>query len=301
MKVLVTGGAGFIGSHLVDSLVANNDVLVVDNLSTGSRSNVNSLARFYELDIRSTDLAILVKTEKPEVVYHLAAQASVPVSLLDPILDADINILGSLRLLESCIAAGTRKIIFSSTAAVYGTPVYLPVDEKHPLAPMSGYGLSKMTVEHYLAQFQANHRLEYTVLRYANVYGERQNTSGEGGVVSIFLDRLRQSKAPSIFGDGNQTRDFVYVKDVVNANLKATEAGNGQIINISTGQSSTVNDLFQTISGLLNISLQPIFAEPRAGDIRDSILDNRKAAQTLGWQPDYSLKSGLQSTLQNWV
>ncbi|MGE5417629.1 MAG: NAD-dependent epimerase/dehydratase family protein [Acidobacteriota bacterium] len=301
MKVLVTGGAGFIGSHLVDSLIADNDVLVVDNLSTGCRSNVNNQARFYELDIRSTDLSILVKTEQPEIIYHLAAQASVPVSLMDPILDADINIMGTLRLLESCIAAGTRKVIFSSTAAVYGAPEYLPIDEKHTLAPMSGYGLSKMTVEQYLSIFKANHGLDYTVLRYANVYGERQNTSGEGGVVSIFLDRLHQGKAPSIFGDGNQTRDFIYVKDVVKANLKATHAGSGQIINISTAQSSTVNDLFQIISGIIDVSIQPVYAEPRAGDIRDSILDNRKAADVLAWQPEYSLATGLQSTLHNWV
>jgi len=298
---VVTGGAGFIGSHLVDSLVeAGHEVAVVDNLSTGRRENLNPEARFYEMDIRSPELFRIMQEERPQVVYHLAAQPSVAVSMDDPHLDADVNIMGGIRVLQAARAAGASRVIFSSTAAVYGAPLYLPVDEAHPVLPLSGYGLAKMAVEHYIRVYCREYRMEYVICRYSNVYGERQDASGEGGVVAIFADRMLRGETPVIFGSGEQTRDFIYVGDVVQANLRAMQAGSGETLNISCGRSCTVNELYRILSDLTGYSGAPRYAPPRPGDIEHSTLANDRAVRVLGWLPVYSIRAGLEITVRNW-
>ncbi|MFZ5652589.1 MAG: NAD-dependent epimerase/dehydratase family protein [Bacillota bacterium] len=227
MKVLVTGGAGFIGSHTVDALAAAGAaVAVLDNLSAGRFENIKQNVNFYHGDLLEKDFVFhCAEKESPEVIIHLAAQASVPESLKAPDIDAGVNMLGSLHILEAARACGARKVVFASSAAVYGMPRYLPVDELHPAQPLSGYGLSKHTVERYLELYRQLYGLDYTVLRYSNVYGPRQDALGEGGVVSVFIDRIIGGKQPVIHGDGEQTRDFVYVCDVAAANLQAIDRG----------------------------------------------------------------------------
>jgi UDP-glucose 4-epimerase len=300
LKVLVTGGAGFIGSHLVDALVEDHQVVVVDNLSTGKRGNLNPAARFHQIDVRNQILADFLQEEAPEVIYHLAAQVGVATSLSDPGFDAEVNILGGLNLLQSAVKSGTRRIVYSSSAAVYGTPRYLPIDEKHSVAPLSGYGISKITMERYLEVFRLQHGLEYTVLRFANVYGPRQDAAGEGGVVAVFIDSMLKGAAPTIFDNGEQTRDFIYVQDVVSASLKTLHMDDSQILNISTGKSNSVNALFHFLASQINDNIRPVYREARTGDIRDSVLDSRKAVRLLNWRPRYDLKSGLHETLRLW-
>jgi UDP-glucose 4-epimerase len=299
MKIIVTGGAGFIASHLVDWLVQEgHDVAVLDNLSTGSPHNVNEHARFVQADLLDAAAAELIETFRPEVVYHHAAQSNVLTSLKRISYDARVNILGTVSLLERCRDAGVRKFVYASSAAVYGTPQYLPVDESHPVRPLSFYGISKHTPEHYLAAFSDLYGLEYTVLRYANVYGIRQDPKGEGGVVSIFLERLLAGMPPVIFGDGKQTRDFIYVKDVVRANAAALYAGSGGIFNVSRNEQTSVVELLRTMCGLLDRPFAPEYAPARSGDIVHSRLDNRAAMRELGWEPAYPLRDGLKETIE---
>jgi len=302
MRALVTGGAGFIGSHIVEQLLETGaEVAVLDDLSRGSLANLHPRAVLYHGDIR--DAAFVRETVRrvaPEVVFHLAAQVDVQVSVNDPGLDAAVNVGGTVNLLEACRGAGVRKLIYASSAAVYGEPAYLPLDENHPVNPLSGYGISKHTVEHYLAAYRALHGLEYTVLRYANVYGPRQDATGEGGVVAIFTDRLLRGTAPYIYGDGEQTRDFVYAGDVAAANLAAVHRGDGLVLNISTGRAVTVNRLFSLLQEVTGVFLPAVYRPPRAGDIRHSYLACAAAHRALHWRAEVPLRRGLELTVAHY-
>ncbi|AOR24753.1 NAD-dependent epimerase/dehydratase family protein [Clostridium taeniosporum] len=298
MKILITGGAGFIGSNIADLLIEeNHEIVIVDNLSQGKRENVNENARFYKCDIvNAEELELVFTIEKPEIVIHNAAQIDVQTSLKKPSLDAEVNIKGTINILECCRKFGVRKIIYPSSAAVYGNPKYLPVDEEHPINPISFYGTSKHTPEHYIKTYSRLYDIKYTIFRYANVYGIRQDPKGEGGVISIFIDKFLENKSPIIFGDGNQTRDFVYVKDVSKANLLALTNGDNKICNISTQKQNSINELFATMKDLLNSNLEAIYKQERNGDIKESSLKNEKAHKFLKWNTEYSLKEGLKET-----
>lgn len=298
MKVLVTGGAGFIGSHIVDALVGSGfRVSVADDLSTGRFENINPGVNFYRVGVESADFEEAIARERPDAVVHQAAQVDVQRSLREPLADAGINILGAINLLEACRRYNVGKVVYASSAAVYGNPAYLPVDERHPVEPQSPYGASKFGVEHYLRIYSEVYGVGYTVLRYANVYGPRQDAAGEGGVVAIFVDRLLRGDAPKIFGDGEQTRDFVFVKDVAAANLAALRRGDGMILNVSTGVGLSVNRLFHTLKKVTGSPLEPVYCPPRPGDITHSYLANDKAREALGWSPQYSLEEGLRETV----
>lgn len=298
MRILVTGGAGFIGSHLTDRLVQDgHEVTVIDNLSHGKRHQVHPLARFYEADLTGPELDGIFKACRPEAVYHHAAQINVVNSLQHPLKDADTNILGTLALLMHCRNYGVKKIVYASSAAVYGTPQYLPVDERHPVKPLSFYGISKHSPEHYIEAFSGLYNIDYTILRYANVYGPRQDPAGEGGVISIFLNKLAKGEAPVIFGDGHQTRDFIYVKDVVSANIAALAKGSGQLLNVSCNRPTSVNELLELLRSLTGIKAVAAYKPAMPGDIRHSVLSNEAAMSALSWSPQYSVEEGLKDTL----
>ncbi len=295
MKVLVTGGCGFIGSHIVDGLVAlGHTVAVADNLSTGNIANLNPAAKFYEVDIRSAEFRAAVEEFAPEVIYHEAAQIDIQKSIKDSAFDAETNVVGTVKVLEAVRDFGVKKIIYASSAAVYGNPEYLPVDENHPKAPMSFYGISKFTPEYYIKTFSDMYGFKYTILRYANVFGVRQDPKGEGGVVSIFTDKLLRGETPIIFGDGEQTRDFVYVGDIAGANLAALTKGDNEIINVSTCKKTTVNELVDIMSGG---KVKAEYRDARAGDILHSYLDNTKLRTILGYEPQFSLAEGVRLTM----
>lgn len=297
MKVLVTGGAGFIGSHIVDELIdCGHNVVVLDNLLTGKKGNIAKSIQIIEQDITS-DLYPLFSREKFEVVIHQAGQVSVPNSLRDPITDLQINVAGLLNILEVSRKHRVRKVIFASTAAVYGMPMELPIKESHPLNPVSPYGLTKKTSEEYLKMYHELYGIGYTILRYANVYGPRQSSRGESGVVSIFTDLLCRGESPIIHGDGSNTRDYVFVKDVARANVLALQSGDGEIFNVSTGTSTSLNELYSRFSEALNNKCKPVYVEPRLGDINHSVLSNSRIKNMLGWMPKTSLTEGLQETL----
>jgi UDP-glucose 4-epimerase len=298
MNVLVTGGAGFIGSHVVDLLIEKGcTVSIADNLSTGRMENINPGAKFYNIDMRDPGLQEVVARERPSAVIHLAAQVDVQCSLRDTRSDAEINIIGSINLLDACAGCGVNKVVFASSAAVYGSPVYLPVDEKHPVLPQSPYGLSKYTVEHYLRLYREMHGVNYTVLRFANVFGPRQDANGEGGVVAIFADRLVKDVQPVIFGDGEQTRDFIYVKDVAGACVAALRRGDGGTYNVSTGKGLSVNHLYQSLKAVTGSTLEAVYQPSRPGDITHSVLVNARACVSLDWRPRYILAEGLSETV----
>ncbi|MBM3154533.1 MAG: NAD-dependent epimerase/dehydratase family protein [Chloroflexi bacterium] len=299
MKVLVTGGAGFIGSHIVDALVQlGHDVVVVDDLSTGKRAHVNPTARFYELDIRSPHLEEVFAKERPEVVSHQAARANVRESMEKPLLYADVNILGSLNLLENCRACHVRKVIYASTGgAVYGEPQYLPVDETHPINPSDPYGASKHHIEHYLYLYRLNYGLAYTALRYPNVYGPRQDPYGEAGVVAIFTRRMLRGEQVVVNGSGEQERDFVYVSDVIRANLLAIGKGDGGIYNIGSSIGTSVNEIFQRLKEITGYRLDPVHGPPKQGEVSKVYLDGTKARRELGWEAQTDLNKGLSLTV----
>ncbi|PUU88643.1 UDP-glucose 4-epimerase [Halanaerobium congolense] len=299
MEVLVTGGAGFIGSNIVDGLIEeDHKVIVVDNLSSGKEENLNEKAEFYELDIRDQDLKKVFEENNISHVIHHAAQIDVQHSIKDPLFDAQYNILGTINLLEIVKEYEVEKIIYASSAAVYGEPDYLPVDEEHPIKAMSPYGISKHTPEHYIKMYNELYNLKYTIFRYSNVYGPRQDPKGEGGVVSIFVDKMLAEERPVIFGDGQQTRDFIHVYDIVKANLLALEKGYNILVNISTESRDSVNDLVNYLNEILPYSLEAINEEARKGDILHSSLANGKAKELLGWIPDYDLRAGLEQTVE---
>ncbi len=301
MKILVTGGAGFIGSHVVDRCISlGHEVTVVDNLLAGKEKYLNPDVKFYKLDIRHLqELDQVFKKEEFEIVNHHAAQIDVRKSVRDPLFDADINICGSLNLLACSLKYEVRKFIFASSGgAVYGEPLYLPVDEDHPIDPGSPYGVSKHTFEHYLRLYSALCGLRFTALRYSNVYGPRQDHSGEAGVIAIFISRMLSDDNLTINGDGKQIRDYIYVDDVVDANVKALGGGDGEILNIGTGRGISVNALFRKLKEISGYKKKPLHAPLPLGDLKRIYLDNRRAKTSLGWAPKTSLEEGLVKTVE---
>ncbi len=301
MRILVTGGAGFIGSHVVDRFVAlGHEVTVFDNLSTGRREFVNPTAGLVEADLQDVEaVERCVAEARPEVVDHHAAQIDVRRSVDDPIHDARTNILGGLALLQSCTRHGVRKLIYASTGgALYGEGRFLPATEEHPVNPESPYGVSKHTLEHYLYLWKLLHGLDYTVLRYPNVYGPRQNPHGEAGVNAIFIGLMLHGERPRIFGSGEQVRDYLYVGDVVHANALALTRGSGEMLNLGTGVGTSVNDIVRELKGILGYMGEPIYEPPRPGEIQRITLDATRARQVLGWEPSMTFREGLMKTVE---
>ena len=301
-RALVTGGAGFIGSHVVDAYVAAGlDVAVVDNLTTGSRSNLNPAARLYEVDIRDgAALDRVFEAERPEVVSHQAAQASVRASMEDAPRDAAINILGSVNVLEACRKHGVRKLIYAATGgAAVGEPKYLPVDEDHPVEPLSPYGASKHAVEHFVTLYHHNWNLDTTILRYANIYGPRQDPRGEAGVIAIFAGLMIAGGRPVVYGTGEQERDYVYVEDVARANVLALQKGSGRMFNIGTGVPTSVNALFEHLAELTGYGEPARHEPPLPGEVFRIFVTNDRARAELGWQPSVSLDEGLRRTVEH--
>ena len=300
MKILVTGGAGFIASHIVDRLIdKGHEVVVVDNLSTGRDVNLNPEARFYEMDICSSELASVFKAEKPDYVDHHAAQISVVRALREPVLDAQLNIMGSLNVIQLSQEYGVKKIIYASTGgAIYGEPEYLPADESHPVNPLTPYGISKHTVEHYLHLYNAIYGLDYTVLRYANVYGPRQDPHGEAGVVAIFTQRMLNGEQPTIFGDGTATRDYVYIDDIVEANMLALDRGSREIYNVANNRETSVNEIFDHLKAELGFPQDVIYGPARAGEVYRIFLANDKIKAGMGWAPKVDMKEGMRRTVE---
>ncbi len=299
MKVLVTGGAGFIGSHVVDAFVAGgHEVVVVDDLSTGRESNLNPRARFYKLDIRDPKLSDVFERERPEIVDHHAAQMDVRRSVADPLFDADVNVRGTINLLECSRTHGVRKVVYISTGgAVYGEPEYLPCDEEHPINPVCQYGVSKHVAEHYLYVYKALYGLDYAVLRYPNVYGPRQNPHGEAGVIAIFTGRMMADQPVTINGSGAQERDFVYVADCAGANLLAATMPVSGIFNLGCGEGTTVNLIFSELKHIIAYSREAQYGPAKLGETSKIYLDSRRARAALDWAPTVNLHDGLQATV----
>ncbi|GAP13437.1 nucleoside-diphosphate-sugar epimerase [Longilinea arvoryzae] len=300
MKILVTGGAGFIASHVVDLYIANgHEVVILDDLSTGRASNLNPAARFIKMDIRDPRVTDVFEQEHPDVVNHHAAQMDVRRSIVEPLFDADVNIIGSLNLLENARKNGVRHFIYiSSGGAAYGEPKYLPCDEEHPVDPICQYGASKHTVEHYLYMYRANYGLEYTVLRYPNVFGPRQDPKGEAGVVAIFTGRMLSGQPVIINGDGEQERDFVFVGDCAQANLLAiTHPHPSGVYNLGSASGTNVNRIFQVLKQITGFSQEAIHGPAKLGETRKIYLDASKAHKELGWQPKVDFMDGLRQTV----
>jgi len=300
MKILVTGGAGFIASHIADAYIAaGHEVVIMDNLITGDKQNLNPKAKFIEMDIRSEELGKIFAAEKFDVVNHHAAQMDVRKSVADPVFDASVNILGGLNLLENCKKHNVKKFIFASTGgAIYGEQDYFPADEEHPTRPLSPYGISKLTIEKHLFYYHTIFHLPYVVLRYANVYGPRQNPFGEAGVVAVFTTKMLQNSQPVINGDGKQTRDYVFVGDVVRANVKALALNSTDYINIGTGIETDVNELFRHLSKLTGKDMKEMHGPAKDGEQLRSVLENKKAKKVLDWSPTVSLEQGLKQTVE---
>lgn len=302
MNILVTGGAGFIGSHIVDQCIAaGHEVAIVDNLweeGGGKTGNVNPRARFYRLDITDEEgLQRIFDEVRPEVVSHQAAQASVSISTRLPKLDAQVNVLGLLNVLTNCTRVGTRKIVFASSGATYGTPTSLPINEETPQRPESPYGITKMVTEYYLRYWQQAYGLAYTALRYGNVYGPRQDPNGEAGVIAIFAKRFLARESVRIDWDGEQQKDYVYVGDVARANLLALERGDNDIFCVGTGKGTSVNTIYDALADITGYRPEIVRAPKRPGDIYLAYFDCHKAAQGLGWQPSVSLEEGIRATV----
>jgi len=301
MKVLVTGGAGFIGSHIVAKLFSQKyQVVVIDNLSTGLKENLDPRAKFYNMDITREDLTGVFASERFDYIIHLAAQTAVPRSLDEPDHDCRVNVLGTVNLMEAARKTGVRRVVFASSAAVYGDGAAVPITEDACQEPTSFYGLSKLVAEKYLKLYSELFGIEYVVLRYANVYGERQGDSGEGGVISIFARKVLAGQPISIFGDGGQSRDFIYAGDVAAANCQAlVAAGANTVYNISTATEISVNQLAELMAKVAGKSSEKQYLPAREGDIYRSSLDNRSARQGLNWQPAVNLPEGLAATYRS--
>jgi UDP-glucose 4-epimerase len=300
LKILVTGGAGFIASHVTDAFVSEgHDVFVLDNLTSGYKENINPKATFINADICDKGLSELFEKEKFDVIDHHAAQMDVRKSVKDPEFDATINILGTINLLQNAMKTSVKKIIFASTGgAIYGEQDYFPADEKHPMAPLSPYGISKLAVEKYIYFYSAQYKLNYTILRYANIYGPRQNPHGEAGVVAIFSTRLLNDEQPVINGSGEQTRDYVYVGDVVKANLFALHDTDNNIYNVGTGIETNVNQLFHILNNVSGKNKEEQHREAAPGEQMRSVITSDKLFAKSGWRPVMPLEEGLSKTVE---
>lgn len=300
MKILITGGAGFIGSNIADRyLELGHEVVIVDNLVTGRRENVPEKATFYEMDICDEGIKEVFDKERPDIVNHHAAQMDVRKSVEDPIYDATVNVLGGLNILQNCVRTGVKKFIFASTGgAIYGEQDYFPADENHPLRPLSPYGITKLTTEKYLYFYNQTHGLTYTVLRYANVYGPRQNPHGEAGVVAIFTQKILNGEQPIINGDGLQTRDYVFVGDVVKANELVLEKGDNRIYNIGTGVETNVNELFAKIVKYTGKTVPEKHGPAKPGEQKRSVISSELIFRELGWKPTMPLDEGIRLTVE---
>lgn len=300
MKILVTGGAGFIGSHIADGLIEQgHDVVIIDDLSMGNMDNVNPDAKFYLMDIRSKEVAKMFELEKFDIICHQAAQMDIRKSVQDPVYDAGINILGTINLLQNCVDHKVKKVLFSSTGgAVYGEQETFPCSEDHPLRPISPYGIGKLAVEKYLYYYANEFQLNYTILRYANVYGPRQNPKGEAGVIAIFAEKLLKGEQPLIHGDGKQTRDYIYVEDIKQANLAVLEDPENHIYNVGTGIETDVNQLFEELNQLTGSQSTEKHGPAMPGEQRRSVINPEKLMQKTHWKPDTDLQKGLEQTVQ---
>ena len=300
MKVLVTGGAGFIGSHVAERLLSDgHEVVILDDLSTGHVEHLHPEVRFYQMDVQSPWLDELFKIERPEAVLHQAAQASVRRSVADPVFDASVNVLGAVTLLQASVRHGVRRFLFASTGgALYGDADVIPTPEDYPTLPVSPYGASKLGAEVYLRTFQAVHGLSYAALRYANVYGPRQDPHGEAGVVAIFARRLLSGEPARINGDGKQTRDFVYVGDIAEANARALTSEAVGSFNVGTGVETDINTIFQLLKRLSGNNQVEVHGPPMPGEQRRSVVDARKIEKVMGWRPQTGLEAGLDATVR---
>lgn len=300
MKILVTGGAGFIGSHIVDAYVnAGHDVVIIDNLSTGREKFINPKAEFIKCDIRDTTVRDIFAQDQFDVVNHHAAQMDVRLSVKDPIYDAETNVIGLLNVFQNAVEHEVKKIIYASSGGVvYGEQDYFPADEAHPKRPDCPYGVTKLAGENYLYYYAKTFGVTYSAFRYANVYGPRQNPHGEAGVIAIFLEKLFKDEQPIIHGDGEQTRDFIYVGDVVRANVAALTQGDTQVFNIGTGIESNVNEIYQHLVELTGVHKEEKHGPGKPGEQRRSVLAIDKAREELGWQPSLDLRSGLAETVE---
>ena len=300
MKILVTGGAGFIASHIVDKFIEEgHEVVILDDLSTGFEKNINPKAKFVKLNIRDEKVSDLFEEEKFDVVNHHAAQMDVRRSVVDPAFDANTNILGTINLLQNSVKYGVNKFMFASTGgAVYGEQEYFPADENHPTVPVSPYGISKLSVEKYLYFYFNEHKLNHTILRYANIYGPRQNPFGEAGVVAIFSKKLLKGDQPIINGTGEQTRDYVFVKDVVKANLLTLSDDESDIYNVGTGIETNVNELYNMLNDIVGNGHEEKHGPAAAGEQMRSVITSDKLFNKFNWKPMTKLNDGLKETIE---
>ena len=299
IKALVTGGAGFIGSHMVDRLLElEYTVVVMDDLSSGKIKNLNAGAVFHHTDITQKTMGEIIQREQPDLVFHMAAQTSVTKSTKNPIDDTNANVIGTMRVLEASRRVGVEKVIYSCTGgALYGDPDKIPCMDDTVPVPVSPYGMSKWIAEQYLEYYYRQYRLNFTSLRYGNVYGPRQDPHGEAGVIAIFCQAMLDGKQPQIFGDGTQQRDFISVSDVVDANIAAIDRGDGMTINIATAEATNVTKIFEMLRSIIGYKWDPLHAPQRTGEVYQIALDWSRAAKELDWSPKISLEEGLQMTV----
>lgn len=299
MKILITGGAGFIASHIADALIQEgHNVFIIDNLSTGFEKNINPKAEFIKADIRDEKISRLFEKEKFDIVNHHAAQMDVRRSVADPAFDANTNIIGTINLLQNCVKTGVKKFMFASTGgAIYGEQSYFPADENHPTLPVSPYGISKLAVEKYLNFYNVQYKLKYSILRYANIYGPRQNPFGEAGVIAIFTNKMLKGEQPKINGSGLQTRDYVFVGDVVKANLIALGDENCDIYNVGTSIETNVNELFNALNKIIGKNFEEKHGPAAPGEQMRSVITSDKFFKKFGWRPSTSLSEGLTKTV----